>query len=253
MSEENKSIIKQSSQKFSEHYSENPLTALLLTALGILVPQIAIGKEAIDRAVSKIQKERFQTLLDELSKGEKLITPELVEAEEFIHSFVVVYQASMNTFQREKIRRFARILLTAIEKHELASDKFAEYVRILENLSDRELLILTSLVDLEKGYTKSKDVAWSKDKMGPSIGLANWGIRVTHGIWREFIKINTLEHNISTSTLLSLLKRLESTGLYIGVHTNSSEEIQEIGTTTFLFDDFAEWIKLENEKLNADG
>jgi hypothetical protein len=240
MSEENKSIIKQSTQKFSEHYSENPLTALLLTALGIAVPQIALGKEAIDRAVSKIQKERFQTLLDKLAKGEKLITPELVQTEEFIHSFVVVYQASMNTFQREKIRRFARILLSAIERDELASDKFEEYVKILESLSERELFILNTLHSLELRFGVDGS------------GTKSNGEKLKQ-VRAELEKVLFFEGISSQEELPSILYRLSGTGLYTLAQGMVFGHTGGFGSINPTFRDFSEWIKLENEKLNADG
>jgi hypothetical protein len=233
MSEENKSIIKQSAEKFSEHYSENPLTAFLLTALGIVVPQIALGKEVIDRSVSKIQKERFQTLLGELSKGEKLITPELIETEEFIHSFVIVYQASMNTFQREKIRRFARILLSAIEKDELASDKFEEFTRILKDLTDRELEILIILKRIENKFPYNKN---DEDDFQRVIRY-----------WEDFLYQVNAQTDTDIQLIRYIITGLERTGLYESFAGMILGYDGGIGRTTALFDQFRGWIKLENE------
>ncbi|MEM9953791.1 MAG: hypothetical protein AAF846_19435 [Chloroflexota bacterium] len=147
-----KNIVSKSANTFSEHYDENPLTALLLTTVSLFIPQIAVGKEAIDHAVTKIQKQRFQTLIDELAKGEKLLTPEIIESEEFIHSFVVVYRAAINTYQRDKIRMFARILINSIKLNELTSSRFEIYINLLETISYMELEILKKLNSLEMQY-----------------------------------------------------------------------------------------------------
>jgi hypothetical protein len=240
MSEDNKSLVKQSAEKFSEHYSENPVTALLLTGLSIIVPQIALGKEAIDRAVTKIQKERFQILIDELAKGEKVITPELVETEEFIHSFVIVYRATMNTFQREKIRRFARILLTAIEKDELASDKFEEYVKLLNDLSERELTILNTLYKLE-------------NKLGVDDSGTESNSQNVKQARTDLEGILTSQNILLIEELPSMLYRLAGTGLYILSQGMIFGYSNGLGITSPVFKDFSEWIKLENEKLSADG
>lgn len=247
MSDKNKSIVSQSAEKFSEHYEENPLTALLLTTFSLVVPQIAIGKEAIDRAVTKIQKERFETLLDELAKGEKLLTPEIIESEEFIHSFVVVYRAAINTYQRNKIRRFARIQLKAIEEDELASNKFEEFVNILENLTEREVALLSLLSNLEKQYcTENENDLKSEDKTIRQ-HYGTWITEVTIFVWDEFLKSAHQTYDIDETTLISMLYRLRGMGLYAGEALVEKERVYEVGTTSNLFELFAEWIKLEAE------
>lgn len=244
-----KSIVGKSADKISKHYSENPLSAILLTALSIAVPQVAIGKEAIDRAVTKIQKERFQALLGELAKGEKLLTSEIVESEEFIHSFVVVYRAAINTYQREKIRRFARILLTAIEEDELARDKFEECVKTLETITERELWILSELQQLEKTWVLNSSEVWSKSTFIATNGNTDWVITTTMHVWEDFVRRVTYCFKLEMPVLLNILKRLEGLGLYSGTATRHiNKGIHEIGTPTYLFEQFSEWIKLESEK-----
>ena len=224
-----KNIITLSANKFSEHYEKNPVTSVLLTALSLAVPQLAIGKEAIDRAVTKIQEERRQTFIDELATGEKYLTPEIIETEEFIHSFVVVYRAVINTYQREKIRRFSRILLSAIEKEELASDKFELFIRICRQLDDEELNLLKIMLKIElkiKNYSETEFVKFLWEQFSSEIS--------------KFFEKDVLNHTIF---------RLESMGLYqifrLGMTVEGSREVT--GKTTLLFKEFAEWIKFEDE------
>ena len=225
-----KNIITQSAKKFSKHYEDNPVTSVLLTALSLAVPQLSITKEAIDRAVTKIQKERFQALIDELATGEKYLTPEIIETEEFIHSFVVVYREVINTYQREKIRRFARILLSAVEKDELASDKFEIFTRICEQLNEDELNILNIILRAEQELQVVK------------------GTEKIKKLW-EIFKENIPEEFGEEDVLHYTMLRLESIGLYqtvsLGMTIGGSREIT--GKTTPLFKEFSEWIKFEDE------
>lgn len=232
-----KNIVSQSAGKFSEHYEENPLTSLLITTLSVAVPQIAIAKEAIDRAVTKIQQKRFQVLLDELAKGEKLLTPEIIESEEFIHSFVVVYRAAMNTYQRDKVRMFARILLSAVEKDELASDKFEEYVRILEDLSIRELKILELLEKIEsfegRKYTES--------------GKLENDFQKANRYWPQFVGLAKSYIDNEELILDSILASLNRTGLYVTFTGTYYDYEGDRGRTTPLFKEFKDWIVFEND------
>ena len=231
-----KNIVSKSAHKISDHYEENPLTSLLITTLSVAVPQIAIAKEAIDRAVTKIQKERFETLLDELTRGEKLLTPEIIESEEFIHSFVVVYRSAMNTYQRDKIRMFARILVSAIENDELASDKFEEYVRILDDLTTRELRLLMLLEEFEN---KNSHEQTDSGEIENSLQRAN-------RFWEQYLlsaKVDFYNESIVTNILGSLNR----TGLYETFAGAYMDYKGSKGKTTALFADFKKWIVFEND------
>lgn len=236
-----KNIVEKSAEKFSEHYDENPLTALLLTTLSLAVPQISIGKEMIDRAVTKIQKECFQTLIDELAKGEKLLTPEIIETEEFIHSFLVVYRAALNTYQREKIRRFARILFASITHDELASDKFKSYVAILEKLTETDLTVLMILKELEDTHP----ICYITDEVTNKTFVASWDRWNSYE--EKLIRQAKLRLDISENLLYSKLYQLQSTGLYSqwdNLFYVSSPAYR--GLTTEMFTDFIDWINNNN-------
>jgi hypothetical protein len=185
------------------------------------------------------------------------LTEELLKSEKFVHSFLTIIRPALNTFSEEKIRRFARILLTAIEKNEMASDKFEEYVKLLESLTERQIDILCTIQRLEsKALEKSQNtVTGSKSSIQIGYSIQNWVMEVTYNIWDEFIEDITNRHQITKEQLMSQLDRLEGMGLYSGRQAVGyrGQEIRNIGTSTFLFDEFSQWIKLENEKLNADG
>ncbi|GAB5490625.1 MAG: hypothetical protein Phog2KO_08400 [Phototrophicaceae bacterium] len=240
-----KNIITQSAHKFTEHYDENPLTALLLTTLSLVVPQIAIGKEAIDRAVTKIQQERFQTLIDELATGEKYLTPEIIETEEFIHSFVVIYRVVMNTYQRQKIRFFAQILLSAVEKDELASDRFEEFVRILEDMTYRELELLVLLNQYETN--NSLESIKETDSNGNILKEETENdAQRAQKFWDTFMNDGCKIFKCEPELLISVLTGLSRTGLY-ETFAGRFIDYDGQGKITILFKEFTEWIKFESD------
>ena len=98
---------------------------------------ISASRQLAEQTYDNMIAERKAAYFQELENGGE-ITDEMLTQEEFIHSVIVTYNASLRTYQQKKIRRFAKILLKAIEENELASDKFEVFVRILDDLTETE-------------------------------------------------------------------------------------------------------------------
>jgi hypothetical protein len=251
MSEDNKI------QKFAETAYKHHLTQACLVVIDsvpIIGTGLAAGRKAAEQRYINILEQRKTIWFSELEKGGH-ITQEMYESEEFIHSVVVLYDAIIRTYNHDKIRRFARILLSAIKKDELASDKFEEYAKILESLSEREINLLSSLQKLEHRFKYTKKISISKSPHSSSNAIQEWVFDITMNVWDEFIDHIMHKYQLPKPLLMNELSKLEGMGLYSGTQAIRQEGINfnNIGTTSFLFDDFSEWIKLENEKLNADG
>jgi len=127
----------------------------LLRALAQLIP-LGIGS-ALDTALathySNIQQSRLQSLFDELGRGNIALTPALIESEDFLHCYFAALRATVNTRRREKIHLFARLLAGAAKYDDIASvDAFEEYLALLEDLSYRELILLSILDRLQASH-----------------------------------------------------------------------------------------------------
>jgi hypothetical protein len=240
-------------QKFAQKTYKNPITQATLTAidtLPIIGAFTASSRKAMEQVYANAVEERRQAFFDELEKG-AAITSEMLETEEFIHSVFVTYSAAMRTYQRDKIRRFAHVLLTAIEKDELASDKFEEYMKILDSLSERELAILIKLHKYESlhphiiRYHEFDNGKKKEEYLENDLQRAN-------GFWDKFVIKIEEELDIEREILASMLTGLSRTGLYETFTGSYLNYEGGKGKTTTLFKAFSEWIKLENEKLNTD-
>jgi hypothetical protein len=232
-------------QKLASNTYKNPALQAILSLIEdvpIVGTVIGASRAGLEQRLSNMIENRKAVFFDELERG-GLITSEMLEKEEFIHSFIVVYRAATNTYQRDKIRRFAHLLLNAIEENQLASDKFEEFCRILEDLSEREIFILKILRKYEINYPNQE--VTHKWQNGESTELENDGMRFNR-LWDDLSSEIGTALAIDGSTLRSILVSLSRTGLYDTFI--QLDHIYGSGKTTPLFDEFAKWIQLESEK-----
>ncbi len=121
---------------------------------------------------------------------------------------------------------------------ELATSRFEEYIRLLDDLSIRELHLLKLLSSLEQDHCLNypDECEGRKGKM-------------THGIWDKFVEISCKDLNVEHKMIQSIMLGLTRTGFYslmAGVTFGYSENIG-IGQTTIIWTDFSKWIELEDE------
>lgn len=223
-----------SQQSKIEKVASHPITSILLTTVSAILPAVGVGKDMIDKSITKIQQDRFNTLLDELSNGETDLTEEIIQREEFIHSFVIIYKAVTNTYKREKIRYFARLLKSGIDRQELASDNFEEFTNILDDLSMTELTILKLLHYYELNHYDDELSDFNE-------------YQILSEFWNEFVHEIESKHYIPKDELIARLARLNRTGLYRTFTGMNLGYKGDKGKTTGLFKKFAEWIELEND------
>lgn len=253
-----KNIILNLSDLIADNYQNNPTMRLLLPVVAaitgaatgdVMTGAIAAGAivslgEGLDFAVTKIHQERFNTLVDELDKQNIILTEQVAQSEEFIHSVLVITRASLNTYQREKIRRFARILISGIERDKLASDEFEEFVRILQSLTIRELEILQLLQSYQKDNPHK--IVEQKDHKNNIIReyLEDDLQRAKH-FWDEFLEEASIKFNIEQTNVSSILTGLNRTGMYETFSGGFIGYTGGIGKTTKIFEEFSEWVRFE--------
>lgn len=253
-----KNIVVKLSGWIADNYRDNPTMRVLLpvvaamtgAATGDVMTGAIVGgglaslAEGLNFAVSKIHQERFNTLIRELEKQNIVLTEQVVQSEEFIHSVLVIIRASLNTYQREKIRQFAHILSSAIENNELASDKFEEFVRILDDITLRELALMRLLREFED--VNPHEIRVDKNIYDEVIReYVESDFQRAQKYWDGFIEKASIKFKLEQTNVSSILTGLNRTGMYETFSGAFIDYKGGQGKTTTLFQEFSEWIKFE--------
>ncbi len=138
--------------KLAEQYTSKPALRSLLQ----LIPGWGSADVLLQHRANEIQADRLRTFFDELGEGKHELTEELIQSEDFLHCFFKTTRAALNTRQREKIKMFAKLLNSSLVPGSFSStDEYEEYLGILDDLSYRELIILSVLESYESRFMKS--------------------------------------------------------------------------------------------------
>lgn len=186
----------------------------------------------------KLRKQRQERLLNELARGEKLLTDKVIRSHEFVSAFMIIHHVVLRTRHEEKIKYFARLLLSGIENKKLDTDEFEEFVSILDDLSYREIEILQLLHHFEKNTP-----ADLVDRGNPELKLEN-SVQIAMRFWDQFEDAISNRLGINSEVLISLMVRLQRTGLYRMLHGHWGDKNKH-GETTALFENFISWIESE--------
>jgi hypothetical protein len=159
---------------------------------------------ALDTAVltrmQSIRADRTREFFDELEKGAAELRPELLESNDFLHCFSVTTDAALRTHRAEKFRAFARLLRASTTQGRISGvAEYEELFSILEDLSDRELAMLSLLDRYEAKY--------------PKIEGEN-ELQRANRYWAEFSNRLVAELGIHHDEIDALLTRLNRSGCY---------------------------------------
>ena len=134
-------------------YEEKPGVRALVKYVKPLVPY-GIGSAidaALTAAIENIREKQLSSFFDELAgRLRQRLTPELIQNRGFLHAYYATLRASINTRREEKIRLFARLLVSPAQLTELSSETYEEFLQVLDDLSVRELQILLTLDEFER-------------------------------------------------------------------------------------------------------
>lgn len=120
--------------RFAHEYENNPLMRGLVTF--ILPPPLAGIDAAFVAKLKEIRVDRARTFFDELESGNAVLTPELLESEDFLHCAFITIKAALRTRRRAKIRFFARLLKSSVVEGSFTNtDEYEEYLEILDKLT----------------------------------------------------------------------------------------------------------------------
>ncbi|HCB13179.1 MAG TPA: hypothetical protein DEP36_06370, partial [Gammaproteobacteria bacterium] len=222
--------------------SENSVMRGLMALAGV-IPPISVIDEVLVKRWENIQKDRFRILLSELEKGQRFLTKELIEQEDFLYAYHAVTKAAIKTRRKEKIKLLANLLLNASKKFPQSNEAFEEYLSILEDLSFRELQILLLLKQFEEGFhLQIKELESAEAR------------KLSKESWNLFQNAVFDKCDVKGEQLIPILIRISRTGLcevepdYL--MTDNNKEIPNMGDayTTPRLDDFITWLQLENEE-----
>lgn len=183
--------------KLAESYQNHPLLQALVNAL-----PIGSSLDTLLKArAQQIAEERAREFFDELSNDFVELTPELIQSEEFIHRWVITAKAAINTRRRDKIRLFARLLKSSLLSDNLVTnDEYEEYLSILDELSYREFLILSTLERYDSELTPIKE---DENDLARS-----------NRFWNRFVSEIQSKFGLTLDELNAMLMRLTRTGCY---------------------------------------
>ena len=172
----------------------------------------------LQKRANEIKSDRLTTFFEELAEGKHELTDELIETEDFLHSYFCTLRAVLNCRHREKIRLFARLLDSAFNpKLQVTPDEHEELLSILESISLREFAILNNLRERELLHPKNEEEN---------------NLQRLLRYWDEFKTENIQALDIPTDSFNAFMVRLERTGLYIRLTENYHSDTGVMGMTT---------------------
>ena len=149
---------------------------------------------------SQIREERIRVFFDEIASGSIELTPEVIESEEFLHAYFSTLNAVTHTHRKEKIKLFAKLLTSTLRENLTSKiDEYEEFLKILEELSYREFVILTKLESYEDRFPK---------RSGEN------DLQRVSRFWDDFSTEVKGELQIQSNELDASLTRLNRTGCY---------------------------------------
>jgi hypothetical protein len=232
-------------QKIANIYESNPLMRAIVQVAISPVPY-GIGS-AIDTALtSKIEnmrEERLRNFFSELADGSHDLTEELIQSEEFLHAYFSTLKAAVNTRRKEKIKLFARLLLTASKEKHLSDEKYEEFLNILDDLSVRELHLLLILKTFEDTHFT---------ELGAN-GENENDLQVASRFWEDFEAIAQKKRAVSSSELRAILNRLNRTGLYETFNGMYLGYTGGKGKLTPIFSQFVHWVHVKEDDFPQEG
>lgn len=154
---------------------------------------------ALMKTLENIQRERTMAFFDELAKGDVIVDEELLKSEDFLHAYFATTKYALNTRRREKIEMFARLLKSSLTEENISNiDEYEDFLKVLDELSYRELLAL-KILDKYSSTARSeaqKDLKW------------------TNQFWNKFEKDITNELKIPKDQIASFMDKIARTGCY---------------------------------------
>lgn len=221
-----------------ESYEKNPFVRTLLQALNI--PGVSQADAVISTYINNLKAEKLRLFFDELNNGTSELTENIIESNDFLHSYFSTVNYVIRTRSDEKVKRFAHIL-KSLAHQKINADEFDDYIAILDELSEREFTILALKYNYELKFLP--EIGETEYR---SNGVIQNPKQITNLYWKGFIEEIINKLNLDEVEISSMLIRLQRTGCYIA-HTGYYDSKNDSdGNTTALFKKL--YFIIQNEK-----
>lgn len=224
------------SNRFENEYEAHPN----LRALMQLIP-FGAGS-AIDTALSgkvqQMREARLHTLFQELRDGERELTDDLVQSEDFLQAFFATTSAALRTKRTDKIRWFGRLLLAATGANPGLSlaDEHEDFLAILDDLSYREIGVLATLAELETAHPKTPGVN---------------DLQRAGRFWNDFTHTVCARFQVPAEEVQGILARLNRSGCYETFSGTYLDYTGGQGALTATYYRLANLIRLQGQNFAA--
>lgn len=227
-------------QKALELYSSNHLVRTLIQNFTLSgIPVGALIDSIASEAYNKLHIERATTFFEELEKGKIELTQEIIQSDDFLFSLFATLKASLYTRQKEKVRFFARLFEKKFIESELSqADEYDDYLKILDELTFREIYMLYRLKQYEStAYPIDADEDDDQDDE----------LQIAGRYWRDFSKEIQETFSIEYSEVTGLLTRAARTGCYVSITSMTLGYQGDLGKTTRVFEKLINMIEVKQE------
>jgi hypothetical protein len=191
-------------QRTALGYRDNPKLRALVEGIGSFVPIVSGVNTYIVERLSALERQRTEDLFRYLDECGAVLTPEMIEIDDFLHCFTITMRAAQRTRRNEKIRLFARLLTSATRGEDVTDvDEYEELLSLLDELSYREICVLAIL----DRFLLSDQPDWSEDGRKALQDAAQ-------AFWPDFMQTVVSEAAVKPDEVGPLLNRLGQSGLH---------------------------------------
>jgi hypothetical protein len=194
-----------------ESFAESRAIRPILLGIASAIPGVNIAVTGADAAIlahaGKLRQDRLSCLIESLERGlDDFGGPIAIQrSDPVLHAAYVTIEAALRTSRREKIRAFARLLQAGLEAPPRLDleNEFEDYLKILDELTVRELRILFLLGRFEERNPRTieeDDFEW------------------TERHWSDFENAAVAQIGIPREELSGLLMRMARTGTYVPIY-----------------------------------
>jgi len=190
--------------------------------------------------IKTIRDSRIKAFFDDLNEGEIELTEELIAQEDFLHSYFSTIRAVLRTRRKEKIKLFARLFKNSVIDNQVSDpDEYDDYLKILDDLSMKDIILLNEIKSFEERVDKDFKQA-NENFADPMNVLPEWHT--------SFLTIVEEKIGLDYEKLNIRIYRLESLGLFertLEIASNNTTKVKNIDNTgrlTTLFYSFYELI-----------
>lgn len=206
----------------------------LIKSLVQLIPMYgSLIDTTLTTAYNNILLQRSREFFNELTLGKIELSPDIINSEDFLHAYFSTFKAALYTKQREKIRFLSRLLNSGFNSGIISkADEYDDYLKILEDLTLREIYILYTLYSYEEENPIQK---------------GENDLQRTTRFWSEFENKIKSDLSINSSEIKGLINRINRTGCYLEFTGGYLSYSGGRGQTTGLFRSLVNLINLKDE------